>query len=317
MLRLLKAVVQWPPLALLRLGLWLREASKDAQATRATAKRYGYQSLEEVDSVFSPGSGSDTLFILGSGSSVLNLTDEDFDLIRQHRSVGINMWALHPFVPDAYSLEYSKNDDFRSESWIQLEKALNREEVRTRNPLFLHLRPSGDPPVLKKYSLPAGTQNRSIMYGRLNLIRGSEKAAQEDLKLLMQAQRNGMLPRNVVPDNGASVVRLIFLAIREGFQNIVLVGVDLDSRPYFWLDQKFGPVSPEVMSAFPRPSGEPHSTLSTDERPYQNDVFIRLIAQLAPDFAGAKIFVGSKDSALASSLDVFAWNPAAPNIGAS
>ncbi len=43
---------------------------------------------------------ADTFFILGSGGSIEELTTQNFDEIGQQRSVGINNWPVHPFVPD-------------------------------------------------------------------------------------------------------------------------------------------------------------------------------------------------------------------------
>jgi hypothetical protein len=54
---------------------------------------------------------SDTLFILGSGSLINELDDDDWRLIAAHKSVGFNFWPIHKFVPTYYFYETSKHDD--------------------------------------------------------------------------------------------------------------------------------------------------------------------------------------------------------------
>ena len=48
---------------------------------------------------------TDTLFILGSGASINELTQEQWGFIKQHDSVGFNNWVVHKFVPDFYMFE--------------------------------------------------------------------------------------------------------------------------------------------------------------------------------------------------------------------
>ena len=51
---------------------------------------------------------SETLAILGSGASINELTDSDFDFIDSIDSLALNWWgAYHNFVPDFYSIELS------------------------------------------------------------------------------------------------------------------------------------------------------------------------------------------------------------------
>ncbi len=50
---------------------------------------------------------SDTIFILGSGSSVNDLTEENWTVINSHDSIGFNFWLIHEFVPTFYFIEPS------------------------------------------------------------------------------------------------------------------------------------------------------------------------------------------------------------------
>ncbi|MGC1298446.1 MAG: hypothetical protein WA869_25750, partial [Alloacidobacterium sp.] len=48
---------------------------------------------------------SDTLFILGSAWSINDISDERWQIIGRHDSVGINFWPVHPFVPRFFHFE--------------------------------------------------------------------------------------------------------------------------------------------------------------------------------------------------------------------
>src|SRR5262249_36622754 len=48
---------------------------------------------------------SETLFILGSGPSINQISEERWRFIASHDSVGVNMWLYHRFVPTFYVVE--------------------------------------------------------------------------------------------------------------------------------------------------------------------------------------------------------------------
>ena len=48
---------------------------------------------------------SETVFILGSGGSIAEISEREWDLIDSHDSIGLNRWPIHDFVPTYYVLE--------------------------------------------------------------------------------------------------------------------------------------------------------------------------------------------------------------------
>ena len=46
------------------------------------------------------------LFILGTGRSVNEYEPEQWKIIRNNFSIGINYWILHDFIPDLFMLEF-------------------------------------------------------------------------------------------------------------------------------------------------------------------------------------------------------------------
>src|SRR5271155_5677250 len=54
---------------------------------------------------------SDTLFILGSASSINEISEDRWRTIGRHDSVGINFWPAHPFVPRFFHFENMTYDE--------------------------------------------------------------------------------------------------------------------------------------------------------------------------------------------------------------
>jgi len=57
---------------------------------------------------------SDTIYVLASGPSVLEVTDKEWDHIQKHDSIGFNHWYVHSFEPTYYDLSYLADDQFES-----------------------------------------------------------------------------------------------------------------------------------------------------------------------------------------------------------
>jgi len=53
---------------------------------------------------------SDRIYILGSGESILDISEQEWDEINAHNSMGFNHWYVHNFEPTFYDLSYLAND---------------------------------------------------------------------------------------------------------------------------------------------------------------------------------------------------------------
>lgn len=284
---------------------WRKIALRDSLATRQIAAEAGYDNLD-VHRRFLADKGSSTLFILGSGSSVLDLTGAHFEHIRQNASLGINVWAIHPFVPDAYCFETGQQTNELGADTTFINRHM-KKNLTSKKPVFLFLRPRDSSFLQNMVSPPEGSTSLRLMYGRTNLVTTRLSNLETDIRRIVRGYRNQKTPNNVLLDNGASVARMILLGALQGFETIVLVGVDLDSRPYFWQspDYRFG--SDEIRKVFARPSGTPHGTLETLNRPFPADRFVEALSKVVGEELSSTVFVGSPDSKLAESLPVYQW----------
>ena len=217
----------------LRTAVTLREARAEHAFVSAQAKRSGLQPYEPrvVDSLLESKQQADTLFVLGSGASIRDLTPANFDEIRVQRSVGINNWGIHPFVPDFYAMEsvpwVGDGKDFSRALGL-----LGREDIIAARPPLLVLRPPGGRELPEIAQLPRQLIDRVFYYGRVTPSTRQVGNLEGDVRRVLAP----LISRHpgVFLDSGASVVRMVGVALSLGLKRVVLTGVDLNNTEYFW-----------------------------------------------------------------------------------
>ena len=157
---------------------------------------------------------SDVLFVLAPGSSVNDISFEDFQHISKHDSVAVNFFSLHPFnaklnliEPYSPKLKYFSSKD---------------DEVFKKNIFF------------KGYSSPS-----SFLPCVRNLIEGRKASAR--IFLLIDSGEYSILPNlekdTPFPDSfnlgGSSLLYCLSFALKTNYRKVVLCGFDMDSR-YFY-----------------------------------------------------------------------------------
>jgi len=303
----LRKLFESPVAASLRKHVWKRAAARASKSADMVASSHGYQTLDVTEDFFGPGKSKETLFLLGGGSSINDLSDSDFAHMRFHTSIGFNVWAIHPFVPDAYSFETGKEEDGPSEDTQFISQQLLRQDVMQSRPKFLFLRPTLPASPKNLVQVPQELHKNQYIYGRANLPTRDHSNLLADVHQILQSYQMGEAPHNVLLDNGATVIRMLVFGALQGFKSIVLTGIDLDDRPYFWLAPEYHYGSPEICRTFPRRSGVPHDTLETVDRPFPVDqVIVALSTALYEDF-DITVYVGSSRSTLAPRIPVYSW----------
>lgn len=308
--RALRGVLGSPGSTPLRYELWRRDARRDTKATTDFASKANIALADIFESPILDNSNSRTLFILGSGWSINSLTEEMIDHIGKHQSIGINFWFFHDFVPslfsfDAGKVEDSEKPDLRA-SLTQLGKLFSRPAIVQQKPKVLYLRPfQGDSSFLVPISEVLLSQ--SWVHGRANLVSQTARALEADIRYLLARLIDRRLPSTVLPDNGSSVARLVFLALAQGFRDIVLVGVDLDAKPHFWFAPSYQERYKEYVRLFPQPDNKPHGTTLSINRPTNTLDFLTLLNLAMADLGLGQIWAGSSNSHLSRRLDPYLW----------
>ena len=279
----------------------------EARKTREICNENGFSELTLSTLQSLAEKKSRTCFILGSGSSVNELGDEDLETIRRGFSIGINAWVSHHFTPDAYSFEADGLSQEPSPEIQTMTRALANKVRHKPDLVLLLLRPKRSDLQKRMVKIPRDLLGSSFMYGRYNLTSKRQQNLEKDLDLILSREKRSPLSVPVVVDNGATVARLLTLSALAGFTKVVLVGIDLNSSGYFWQDEKAPRRYEELASNFPRKKLERHDTLETNNRPFSTFDFLSALATVLQKHFEIEIFIGSQKSSLAARLPVHNW----------
>jgi hypothetical protein len=295
------------------LGAPIRQAivKQEARAEKAFVKR---KAEEAGVKVFDPESfgkqltdkpQADTFFILGSGSSINDLTAANFQEIGRHRSVGINNWPVHSFVPDLYSFDsvpwVGDGQNFRRSLDL-----LHRQDIVTSSPQVLIVRLKNQSEIDHIDTLPAELRSNVHFYGRVMPPTRRVSNLSADLRTALKILRHEH--SGIVLDSGASMVRMVGIALALGYTKIVLVGVDLNNTRYFWEDNRLYPEGEAINSPVNNQGELLHETTDTWIRPFSVIDMMEKLANVVSDDYGGNIFIGSSQSALSSVLPVYSWH---------
>lgn len=160
---------------------------------------------------------SDTAVFLGSGSSINNISDEQWKAISKTDTWTVNNWVYHPFVPDFYHVEVKK---------------YNKDIVKRR------IAERGD--AYKDVTFVVNTKRRYI----LDVI-GSKKNVYLYKMHKINVAKKSIVPKyepnnnpNVLTCNlNSSLTMLLELMCRLKYKRVVFFGVDLLNSLYFWTDR--------------------------------------------------------------------------------
>lgn len=241
--------------------------------------------------------GNKVFYVLGSGSSVEDLTHLDFEIISQEVSAGINAWVLHDFVPDIYSFEPATRRESDHYSKMQF---LNREEVFMRRPSIMFLKPRTAIELEQLRMVPSGLTGEVMVYGRFQPYTRKSSNLVRDLSLIKESRFREL---SVVPDSGASIIRMAFLAIMLGFTKIVFVGVDLNHTEYFWERNPKYLDRVGLASFSSGQVGKEHETLSSANRAFGVVEMIKAIRDYG-ELEGVSLEVSNPKSLLSEILPV-------------
>lgn len=292
------------PFSILRWHLFRRQATRDAALTSRISRELNLPSLNIYKGLSGQSAGSRSLFILAGGASVNKLSNSQWAEISRGTSIGINFWPIHRFCPDFLTTEIDKNAKCRSDATRFLERQI-LINYKKRPPGILVLRPNWPPRRAMLYELPE--EFKTVVYGRVNFVGRNPRNLERDLSRIVTSLLSQSLPRMVLPDNGSSVVRLIFLGVAQRFDKIVLVGVDQNDGPYFWTEEPIHERYVEASQLFPRLSGRPHSTSSASDRPHSNETFLPALAKAVAQNSESRVYLASKQSKLFPEIQQHVW----------
>ena len=292
---------------------WLKDATKrlppplfrrvfyawHAATVRRTAesvrRAYGIALLKELEL----NRHSDTVFVLGSGSSINAISPERWQTIAGHDSIGFNLWPIHPFVPTFYFIECATRA--RSAEFFQ-----DYNQVASRRAADY----ASVPKVVTELESAAGGEEfagrhqwRSTLYTVPTIpvpARNEEEfaAGLRDLRQRGLFQPATRVRRLFKQANSLSM--LLSLAVVLGYRNIVLCGIDLRDGLYFYQDETLYPDTADWQFA---PKSRPHLTNTPKAWRITTEVIVRQFKQVVLDPAGIRLYVENRVSALWPGVD--------------
>lgn len=237
---------------------------------------------------------SETLFILGSGSSINAIDDERWRSIRENDSIGFNFWLRHPHVPTMYMCECI---DVRSAPraamhWVRL--AHERARDYSGVPIIVtDLQPSRLDMIRM-----VPEEWRPALHALVTVPLFARSAGELRTALaILESAGAFSRARHVhrVLKYRASVVALVTLGVRLGYRRIVLCGIDLKDPAYFYEDASRYPDMATFRSS---PATSVHTTLIPRPMLLPVDVIISEMRDQVLTPRGVEIFVQSPTSAL-------------------
>lgn len=246
---------------------------------------------------------SETLFILGSGASIADYADEQFNLIKRNDSVGFNFWLLHEFIPTFFTFEISDHSSRSQSLWKNLQ--LRSEDYRQVPVIFKY-----SSAIEQKCGLIPHDMERIFLATSLSIPGFSDHVFKTWL-LFLQGKSffNPNKTGKTILYRQASLSWLITFALYMGYKEIVLCGVDLNCRDYFY-DRDDSYVRENNLE-LPDPGfvGEQHPTesgeLSILDTPISK--ILKITKEVVLDKQGVNLWVGSSSSALYPDIPLYEW----------
>jgi hypothetical protein len=214
-------------------------------------KKETYERRKHMDQLVAKGIGprisdarlaqhktSDTVFILGSGDSINDITDRQWAHIDQHDSIGLNRWPIHDFVPTYYVFEHHlnpKQTQFNRKHWEMIDSV----EADYRDIPVIIKDTSAIRDRLEPGDLPEWLRGELIVSADSSFpqVVSWDSPAEQNETLLRYLDYKGYFDEGnfrLLYRKRSSISYLLHLCTLLGYETIVLCGVDLTDSGYFF-----------------------------------------------------------------------------------
>lgn len=239
---------------------------------------------------------SDTLFILGSGGSINDISEETWKEIKRSDSFGFNFWLLNDHIPDFYMFESPKHVPNRKImlEWIDKRKF---QFLESNTCLLLkdleHIQ-------MDFNAYPEELKGASQIVYKDSLYGSSMESKRTSLRYVRSL---GLDRRNLLYFCRGTLFSAIYFGWKLGYRKIVLAGIDLNNSGYFYdaeeYDNKLRPVS-ELR-------GEVHDTVNTSVSNITMDELVMMIDEDLLKPAGCELHVLNASSLLHPRIPLYEY----------
>ena len=162
---------------------------------------------------------SDTIFILGCGASINDLTESDWAIIRQHDSIGVNYFYAHDFHPTFHMIELGQSPL----SLACLNKNLLTNKARSNESVFMQIRH-----VMRRKSGKLCDENSNLYLYSPSVPKSTSTS------LIKKIVARWYSKPDVLMHHASNLDCTVHFAYQAGYKKIMLLGVDLNNNKYFW-----------------------------------------------------------------------------------
>jgi len=237
---------------------------------------------------------SDTLFILGSGSSINDISEDMWQHIKKHDSFGFNFWLIHEYIPNFFMFESRSI----GKNGILLEQLLkNRSKDYNKKKTFVLMK-DFKTSTMKCNDIPSEIRSNFMLAPKYNFYGTSQVTFIKSLRL---SQKLNLLSHNIVYSRRASLFSIIYIGYRLGYKNIVLAGIDLNNTDYFYDSDDYD--QNNVPENFEK--GIIHTTARDSDTDFKIDELVYILNDELLAKEDQKLYVLNKNSLLAQKLEAY------------
>lgn len=241
---------------------------------------------------------SDKLFILGSGSSINEISETQWEIIKSNDSFGFNHWYFNEHIPTYYMVEIPrgefgkivmKNLEIASAKYMNIPKFIKPHSISERPDINDY--PSG---FLNNtyYGSPLHVQHNTIS-GYKILLRSLQKY---DYNVKRETFDKAVWTR-------ASLMLVLNFAIQAGYKEVILCGIDLNNTDYFYNSEKYQKSIFEKLPTYQ--IGKIHKTLDPKYHPLTIDHLVYAYRDEVFEKHEIGLHVLNKSSALYPSISLY------------
>jgi hypothetical protein len=230
---MIRALAKHLPHPLLMRIHYRYQLMQQSALAREISWRTGLPLLETLD--LAPLKTSDTVFVLGSGSSINEISDARWNVIGRHDTIAMNFWPVHPFVPRIYLFENIARIEEYQLVFDALRGLLEQRALDYRNTVKIvsELVPLNTRQLVLE--IPEAFRQLLYVGYSANVVARDEGELVRGLRYI---RGNGVFDqRNQIRWHfkyAGSVLAAMSLAVRMGYGRIVLCGIDLGTAEYFY-----------------------------------------------------------------------------------
>jgi len=243
---------------------------------------------------------NDTVFILGCGPSINNISCKKWNIIAKSDTIASNFWLIHKFIPKIYF--YEVGDATAKKEYETFFKLLEKRSADYENVVKIVMDLYSHGASKSKIIFNSPKKWRKNLYTAYNIpsIARNEKELAENIDYLAsKGHFNFSEHIKSLFKSTNTLSALIALSIKMGYKTIVLCGIDLKNIRYFFNDSKLYPkyssIYGKCANSYPpllyTEIGLVHGIMAIDS-------IIWKIKEQILDPNGIKIYVENRSSAL-------------------